>query len=87
MLGRGQPPLQGREQRVEVIVEQGMRIEPEARENLGPKDSVGSWGEGYEPIAPTNEPSDLVGFQADEDVFQDPGPLVIFELGSQVDLP
>ena len=68
-----------------VFGKQGFRIEPEAGENLRAIDAVGTRRQVLEAIVAADEPVDLVGVELDNDIFLNPGPLVIGLLRTQVE--
>src|SRR5271166_4054115 len=68
-----------------VFGKQGFRIEPEAGENLRAIDAVGTRRQVFIAIVAADEPVDLVGVELHNDIFLDPGTLVIGLLRAQVE--
>src|SRR5262249_28116790 len=86
VLGRGEASFQGADQPVEILADQRLGIEPQAREDLGAEDPVGPRPEGDEASVATDKPEDLVGVQGVDHIFEDSGPLVVRLLRAQIDL-
>ena len=80
VLGRGAAEFEGGEQAVEVAGEQRIGVEPEAGEDLGPEDAVGARRHRLESVAAPDEPVDVFRVEGHDQVFEDAGAPVVFEL-------
>jgi hypothetical protein len=84
VFGRGLATVESGDEAVGVAGEERGRVEPEAGEDLGPKDPVGARRHRLELVGTADEPVDRVGMPGYDHVLEDPGTPVVFPLADQI---
>ena len=85
MLGRGQTLVERRNQAVHIPGKKRVGIEPETGEDFGTEHAVRSRIQRHQPVLSADEPADFGRIDRHDDVFQHPGPLIVFKLRPEVD--
>ena len=77
VLGSGQALIQNLDQPIQILGVKSLGIEPEAGEDLRAIDAVRPRTQFLESIVATDEPVDPIGVELDDQVLEDPSPLVV----------